>query len=152
VVAIVYGLLWKRANWQGAFGGYVIGTAAGLLVFLFAGHNFNLATFASAGATLLACPIITLITSPQDEGKRFAVWGARNLMTEDEDGKKIENPYRIIPVTTRGRLSLVVVGIGLLGYIAGAVLGAYGAGIASAVAILSMVIFFAGGFARLFFD
>ncbi len=152
VVAIIYGLFWKRANWQGAFGGYVAGTAAGLLVFLFGGHNFNLATFASAGVTLLACPIITLLTSPQDESKRLTIWNARKLMTENEDGGKIENPYRIIPLTLGGRLSLLVVAIGLLGYIAGAILGGYGQSIASAVAISSMMIFFAGGFSRLFFD
>ena len=33
VVTIVYGLLWKRANWQGAVGGFIAGSSAGLLAY-----------------------------------------------------------------------------------------------------------------------
>ncbi len=33
VITIIYGLLWKRANWQGATAGFVIGGTAGILTY-----------------------------------------------------------------------------------------------------------------------
>ena len=46
IIAVVYGLLWKRANWQGAIGGYFSGAIAGMVGQYFK-FDFNVTTFVS---------------------------------------------------------------------------------------------------------
>jgi len=148
VIAIVYGLLWKRANWQGAVGGYIIGVAIGLLVWLIFGRNFNLAAFSSAGAALIATPLISLLTKKPAQEKFGSIFSARK---GNYNGQEPTDDYHIIPVSFKGRISLAILGIGLLLYILGAVLGAYGYSIASTTAVVGMVLFFIGGGLRVFF-
>ena len=148
VVTIVYGLFWKRANWQGAVGGYFIGVATGLLVWLIFGRDFNLAAFSSAGAALIASPLISLLTKKPQQEKFKLVFSARYA---NHDGQEETDNYHIIPVSFKGKISLVILGIGLVIYVLGAILGAYGYSIASATAIIGMVLFFIGGGLRVFF-
>ncbi|MCU0289535.1 MAG: patatin-like phospholipase family protein, partial [Acidobacteria bacterium] len=45
VIAVIYGLLWKRVNWQGAVAGYIAGAISGIVGQFIYGLNFNLTTF-----------------------------------------------------------------------------------------------------------
>ena len=83
IVAIVFGLLWKRANWQGAIGGYLIGAAAGIVGQYFYQLNFNLTTFISAGFALVATPIISLLTQKVNNSSINEIWSAK--ITSDEE-------------------------------------------------------------------
>jgi Na+/proline symporter len=62
VIAIVYGLLWKKATWQGAMAGYLAGAVAGATLRF--GLHFDIApvTLISGGVALLVCPHVSLIS------------------------------------------------------------------------------------------
>jgi len=155
VVAILYGIFWKRGNSAGAMVAYFAGAATGALsVFvIFAGHPraSTYATFLSAAAALIAMPVFSLL------GKRFsqphraefirAAW--RPTPKELARGET----FYLIPRSREGRWMLVLLLCGLAAFLVGTALGGLGitkpAGI---VAIAGMVIYFVGGLLRLSYD
>jgi len=145
IVAIVFGLLWKRANWQGAIGGYLIGAAAGIVGQYFYQLNFNLTTFISAGFALVATPIISLLTQKVNNSSINEIWSAK--ITSDEEIKN-ENVYNIFPQTYAGKISLGIFFLGLLIFLSGVILGSTGNASASLIAVTGMVVYFAGGLMR----
>jgi len=145
IVAIVFGLLWKRANWQGAIGGYLIGAAAGIVGQYFYQLNFNLTTFISAGFALVATPIISLLTQKVNNSSINEIWSAK--ITSDEEIKN-ENVYNIFPQTYAGKISLGIFFSGLLIFLSGVILGSTGNASASLIAVTGMVVYFAGGLMR----
>jgi len=145
IVAIVFGLLWKRANWQGAIGGYLIGAAAGIVGQYFYQLNFNLTTFISAGFALVATPIISLLTQKVNNSSINEIWSAK--ITSDEEIKN-ENVYNIFPQTYTGKISLGIFFLGLLIFLSGVILGSTGNASASLIAVTGMVVYFAGGLMR----
>jgi len=145
IVAIVFGLLWKRANWQGAIGGYLIGAAAGIVGQYFYQLNFNLTTFISAGFALVATPIISLLTQKVNNSSINEIWSAK--ITSDEEIKN-ENVYNIFPQTYAGKISLGIFLLGLLIFLSGVILGSTGNASASLIAVTGMVVYFAGGLMR----
>lgn len=148
VVGIIYGLLWRRANWQGAIWAYFAGVAAGLAIYFFGGGNFSVATLVSTGTALVACPVIALGTSQQAPVETAPVWKARDSVhTGDE-----ETPYHIIPGSTLGKGCIGGVLGGFLLYFAGALSGSVGFVWASQIAVTGMLLVFACGFVRLFVE
>lgn len=150
IIAVVYGLFWKRIHWRGAVGGYILGALSGIVGQFVLRYDFNLTTFITAGVTLAAAPLISLIANERAGGDGLAaIWRARR--TSDEEIARNE-VYNIIPVTARGRISLSVLIAGLLVFIGGVVSGGYGFAYSSHAAVAGMVIFFAGGLARSYSD
>ena len=149
IIAIVYGLLWKRATWQGAIGGYFAGAIAGAIVRFPMGMGVPPATFASAGAALLICPLVSILTARPSEEKIRNVFKAK--VTSDEEIERGE-VYHIIPVSLWGRLSLGVFGLGLILFLAGTIMGSQAIRMASLIAAIGMVIYFIGGYLRIRFD
>lgn len=156
VMAIFYGLLWKRANWQGAFFGYLAGAGFGIYtqltqqVPLFGipvGENmaFAVTAFVSASAALIVTPLVSLLTRPPDPKKITAVWAARGTTAEETDRS---STYHIVPRTVAGKASLTIWGVGLATFFVGVFMGSTGSHYASPVAITGMVIYFAGGLMR----
>jgi solute:Na+ symporter, SSS family len=142
VIAIVYGLLWRKVTWQGAMTGYLAGAAAGaVLRFVF---HFDVApvTLISGGVTLCICPIASLAA-------RFA-----KTAGTDSLGQAFEHHAAAEPVV-RSRIGLTlasigswILGFGFLVFLAGVLLGSQSAARASEIAILGMLIYFAGGALR----
>jgi solute:Na+ symporter, SSS family len=149
VIAVIYGLLWKRANWQGAISAYIIGAVTGILVYLFLGENFNLSTISSAVSALIACPLISLLTAKPDALRTTGIWEMRKA---DSSRAEDTDSYHIIPISKSGKISLMVLAAGLLLFFVSILLGSLGYSIASLTSIVGMIIFFAGGLCRLFFD
>jgi SSS family solute:Na+ symporter len=149
IIAVVYGLLWKRANWQGAIGGYAAGAVAGVVGKFVYGMDFNSTTFISAGVTLLVTPVVSLLTVIPDRTKVESIWTARRTSEEEILHGDI---YNIFPVTLNGRLGLGLYVTGLLVFLAGIVLGSSGHGSASYVAVAGMVLSFGGGLWRSYTD
>jgi len=149
VVAIIYGLLWRRATQSGALIAYFVGAIAGATALWGFDLGFNVTTFISAGATLVACPIASLLFGKPDQAKVAAIWRAKQI--SDEEVKSGEY-YHILPKTGPGKLSLAIWFTGLLVFIGGAILGAWDPVKASIVAVCGMLIYFTGGFLRLKFD
>ena len=145
IIAIVFGLLWKRANWQGAIAGYCAGALAGAVGQFFYGLDFNLTTFISAAATLIVTPLVSLATGVSAKEKIDLVWRAKR--TSDEEISR-GDVYHIIPISTMGRTSLAIWGLGLAIFLSGIIMGSSGAALASAVAVGGMVVYFIGGAMR----
>lgn len=145
VIAVIYGLLWKRVNWQGAVAGYITGAVSGIIGQFFYGLNFNVTTFITAGTALIITPIISLMTKEESNAQIDAIWKAR---TTSEEEIINNNVYNIIPKTVRGKLSLTVLASGLILFLIGVFLGSTGSQIASYLAVAGMIIYFIGGLFR----
>ncbi len=145
VIAVIYGLLWKRINWQGAVGGYIAGAVSGVIGQFFYGLNFNVTTFITAGTALVITPVISLLTKEESNEKIDEIWRARTISDEEISSN---NVYNIIPKTFKGKLSLAVFGSGLLLFLAGVFLGSTGSAAASYLAVIGMIIYFIGGLFR----
>jgi solute:Na+ symporter, SSS family len=145
IIAVVYGLLWKRVNWQGAIVGYICGAIAGVIGQYFFNLNFNITTFVSAGAALIITPIISMITKDEQSFSLDQIWMARR--TSEEEAKE-NNVYNIIPKTFIGKFSLGILFSGLIIFLAGVFAGSEGIDTASIIAVTGMIIYFAGGLMR----
>jgi SSS family solute:Na+ symporter len=145
VIAVIYGLLWKRINWQGAIGGYIAGAISGIIGQFFYGLNFNVTTFITAGTALIITPIISLMTKEESNTQIDAIWKAR-IISEEEILNN--NVYNIIPKTIKGKLSLLVFATGLILFLIGVFMGSNGSPSASYLAVGGMIIYFVGGLFR----
>jgi SSS family solute:Na+ symporter len=149
IIAIVYGLLWKRANWQGAIGGYLAGSTVGAIGQFYYELDFNVTTFITAGVALVLTPIISLMTQDSHRHQIDLIWKAKKT-SEEEDAGNVR--YHILPTTTGGRFGLGLLGFGFAVFLTGVVLGSMGAAIASILAVAGMVLYFVGGLVRAFRD
>ena len=150
IIAVVYGLLWKRINWKGAIGGYSIGAISGIIGTFILKYDFNTTTFITAGVTLLFTPMISLLS--KDEGmnpKLESIWRAKK--TSDEEIEK-GDVYNILPKTPKGKLSMLVFFTGLIIFLIGVFLGSTGSSAAAYVAVGGMVLYFIGGLFRSYTD
>jgi SSS family solute:Na+ symporter len=155
IVAIVYGIFWKKGNWFGAITGYLTGAVTGALsVFVFfAGHTnaSTYATFLSAGAALVFAPIFSLI------GKRFAQRDRAEFIRSvcQPTQKEIErgDAFYLIPRSRGGKAMLAIFVLGLVVFLVSIGLGGLGLGrMAGWLAIAAMIVYFAGGLLRLSYD
>ena len=160
IVAIFYGLLWKRANWQGAFLGYLAGAGFGIYTQIAAkvpifgwavtgDSAFAVTALVSASAALIFTPLVSMLTSKPDPEKIAKVWAARKNTDEEVDKA---STYHLIPVTLPGKTALGIWFAGLLVFAFGLFLGSQGSEAASATAIIGMVIYFGGGLMRAYTD
>ncbi|SHG58095.1 solute:Na+ symporter, SSS family [Fodinibius roseus] len=147
VVAIIYGLLWKRANWQGAFAGYFAGAFVGVFVYLAGDQSFSLAILSSAGAALVVCPLVSLLTPPQEVVKANTIWDAKKPELEHPDDV---DPFYIVPKSIPGKLAISASIFGLILYLIGAIVGSTGAVISSYLAVGGMFMIFIGGLVRIY--
>jgi SSS family solute:Na+ symporter len=145
VISVVYGLLWKRVNWQGAVAGYILGAISGIIGQFFYSLDFNLTTFITAGTTLIVTPIISLFTKEESNEKIDEIWKARTISDEEIANK---NVYNIFPKSFYGKLSLSIFFLGLIIFLVGVFMGSSGSSAASFVAVTGMVIYFIGGLLR----
>lgn len=145
VIAVVYGLLWKRVNWQGAVTGYILGAISGVIGQFFFKLDFNVTTFITAGTTLIITPIVSLMTKEESNEKIEAIWRARTISDEEIQNKDV---FNIIPKTLNGKLSLSVFFLGLILFLIGVFMGSTGSSAASVIAVTGMLIYFIGGLLR----
>lgn len=149
IVAIVYGLLWKRATSTAALVGYLSGAAAGIIGKFWLGFDFNSTTFLGAAVALIVTPLVSFITKPESDDKLAIVWRARTISDEEE---KSGDVYHIIPKTPRGRMAMMVFGSGFLLFLIGVFMGSGGFALASWIAVAGMVIYFVGGLLRVYVE
>jgi SSS family solute:Na+ symporter len=142
IIAIVYGLLWKRANWQGAIAGYFSGAIAGIIGQYVYKFDFNLTTFISAGAALLVTPIISVLTKNTSPEKIDSIWMAKKISEEES---KSNNVYNIIPKTVLGKIGLSLFAFGLVIFLVGVFMGSQGWEMASILSVTGMILYFCGG-------
>jgi len=149
VVAVFYGLLWKRTNWQGAMAGYLAGAIAGSWAKFGLGADPSTATFYSAGAALLVCPLASILSTPVQKVSIDHIWRMR---TVSEEETKSGSVYHLLPVSIPGKVFLGVFFAGLLVFLSGIYLGSQGLPHAGLVSVTGVIIYFAGGLLRLSYD
>ena len=145
IIAIVYGLLWKRATWQGALIGYGAGAVAGVIGQFVLTLGFTFTTFSSAGVALIVTPLASLASRDVRTEGIETIWKARHGSEEEEQSK---NPYHILPRTGWGRVGMGILAAGLVLFATGVVIGGTGETVGSLVAVGGMVVFFTGGVVR----
>jgi len=128
VIAIPYGLLWKRATWQGAMAAYAAGSAAGAMLRFGFGLEVAPVTLISGVVAAVVCPAVSLLTT-----------GARPI-PEPED-----LPAPRAPASLARRAGLSAVGLGFLVVLAGILMASQAAPYSSTLALIGLAIFFAGG-------
>jgi SSS family solute:Na+ symporter len=149
IIAVVYGLLWKRVNWQGAIGGYTAGAISGIIGQFIFKYDFNSTTFITAGVTLIFTPIFTLLTKKDSNPFLETIWKSKTISDEEIENNDV---YNIFPKTIKGKLSLGVLAIGLIIFLMGVVSGAFNFDYASHISVAGMGIFFVGGLLRSYTD
>lgn len=106
IITIVYGLFWKRANWQGATAGFIAGGIVGVMTYVVLEPQVNhyvqglfggpggvlsawhdalksyspwvraLAPITSSLTALIVTPIVSLLTAPNRRGSAEQIWAA----------------------------------------------------------------------------
>lgn len=145
VITVIYGLLWKRINWQGAVSGYIAGAISGVIAQFVFQLDFNISTFYTAGTTLIFTPIISLLTNEDNNEKINEIWKAK-LISDEELANN--NVFNIIPRTFAGKFSLSIFFVGLIIFLIGIFLGKTDSNLASLLTLVGMVIYFIGGLLR----
>ena len=164
MIAVVAGLLWKRASPAGAIAGYLGGILAGAAVIFpfkyaayfgldpasWAARNYLLAgTLASALAALAVCVVVSLLSAPALEEKVATVWAMRKGSDEE---RRSGVSYSIWPVSPAGRFWILVMLAGAALFLAGVFCGAAGWAASGWLAVGAMILFFIGALARLAYD
>ena len=149
VITIVFGLFWKRANWQGVLIGYLAGVIAGIAVVVHGWPEFNFyaSTFIGTGVVLLVTPLASFMFRKPDKEVIDRIWRARHHAEED-DGE----PFHIIPKSAPGKFFLGLLLFSLLVFLGGVISAPLGCPYADIVAVSAMVVYFFSGFMRLKFD
>jgi SSS family solute:Na+ symporter len=141
VIAIPFGLLWKKTTWQGAMAGYLAGSATGAVLRF--GFNVDVApvTLISGGVAAFVCPVVSLLTQRTGGGgglrlkELFAAANAsgETVVTVSPVGKKI---------------GAWILGAGFAVFLAGVLMVGRSMSSGSAVAVAGMVVYFLGGAIR----
>ncbi len=154
VITILYGLLWKRANWQGAVAGFVSGGAVGLLAYYFAPAEHvnivrNLVPIFSSATAILVTPIVSVLTSRRTH-EIDHIWdsfkGAAHVDGEDRD------TFHFVPVTRAGKIGLATVIAGVVLFFAGVLSTPLGFAYPGTVALVGLFAVFVGGLVRVYSD
>jgi len=146
IIAVFYGLLWKKIHWKGAILGYSFGAIFGAIGQFILNYDFNLTTFISAGVTIIATPLFSFLLKNNYENPNIsAIWKAKSTSDEEILANDV---YHIFPKTFAGKISLGIFFIGLAIFLIGVISGSSSYEYASHIAITGMVIYFVGGLAR----
>ncbi|MEA2062687.1 MAG: sodium:solute symporter family protein [Gemmatimonadota bacterium] len=148
VMTIIFGLFWKRANWQGVLIGYLAGITAGSISAYSMGvEAFFYSTMFSQGTAILVTIIASLFFEAPKGDRIDRIWQARAHNEADEGA-----PFHIIPVSRMGRLFLGLFFLGLAIFLTGIISASGGCPYAGALALGGMILYFLSGLLRLFFD
>jgi solute:Na+ symporter, SSS family len=145
VIAIVYGLFWKRASWQGAIAGYLGGAFVGAVLKFAFDVDVSTVTFASGAVALLILPLVSFLTPLKNSESINRIFEAKKSTAEASESTDI---FNIIPLTRKGQLSLIILFSGLFIFFCGVIMGSQNIDFASHIAVSGMIVFFTGGWLR----
>jgi SSS family solute:Na+ symporter len=141
VIAIPYGLLWKRATWQGAIAGYLSGSLIGAILKF--GFMVDVApvTIISGLVAAVVCPVVSLCTQARKSDGFPAPVQTVNA-PEDEMGGGVT---RMALSSGSSKASLWVLVLGFAAIMTGILMAGGGSKLASTVALSGLAIYFIGG-------
>lgn len=129
VIAIPFGLLWKRTTWQGAISGYIAGSLTGAVLKFGFGWEVAPVTIISGATAVLVCPLVTLATK------------ARPAVPElDAKTEEKLNARPLVYAASRWVLAL-----GFAIFLGGVLVGSRNESTASTIALSGMLMYFVAG-------
>jgi SSS family solute:Na+ symporter len=153
VVTVVYGLWWRRVNWQGALAGFLLGgLGSGACYFLYwnnIDYARQIAPIVSTLVALVVTPIVTLLT-PADRTDR-----AEKMLASIGRGDASEGdaePFHLIPGSILGKLAAIAVIAGFVMFITGVLSAPANTTLAGVLAIAGLVAVLVGGVVRVYVD
>lgn len=146
VIAVVFGLLWKRTTWQGAIAGFFSGGLVGMASYRLIDPAIvkSVVPFISSGTALIVTPIVSLLTKPAPKEQLAPIWKAFEVSVEETKGEA----FHLVPRSALGKAGVVLMLGGYAGFLGGVLSAGWHFTGAAAVAISSMVVFFVGGVIR----
>ena len=141
VIAIPFGLLWKKTTWQGAMAGYLAGSATGAVLRF--GFNVDVApvTLISGVVAAFICPTVSLLT--QRSG------GGGGLRLKEMFAAASASGEAVAAASPAGKkIGTWILGAGFAVFLAGVLMVGRAMGAGSAVAVAGMVVYFLGGAVR----
>jgi SSS family solute:Na+ symporter len=180
VITVIYGLLWRRANWQGATAGFLTGGALGIFTYFLVTQKFFDAylepvlrhspgwvagTFTSwhnalkphEQAVRNIVPFISsltalVVTPLVSLASGRSSHDSRSVWSAfTADGTgEDKDTFHIVPVSARGRIGLTMVFVGFVTFAIGVVSAAWGSPYAGLMAVGGMLCVFAGGLLRVY--
>ena len=148
VITIVYGLGWRRTNWQAAFAAFIAGgiTAVSCYAFLAPQQARNLSPIIGGAAALIVAPIVTLLTRPQMHTRADGIFDAMKAHPDEGD----THPFNLIPATPIGKLGAAMAILGFVTFLFGVLSGGFSLPAAGTIAIAGMIVVFVGGVLRVY--
>jgi SSS family solute:Na+ symporter len=151
VVTVVYGLWWRRTNWQGALAGFLLGgIASGICYAMYwdnIDHARQIAPIVSTLTALIVTPIVTLLTPP-DRTDRAATMlssiGRGNVDEGDAD------PFHLVPHSAIGKAGAIAVIVGFVLFITGVVCAPLSTATAGTLAVAGLLAVLIGGVVRVY--
>jgi len=133
VIAIPYGLLWKKATWHGAIAGYLAGSLTGAVLKFGLMMDVAPVTIISGAVAAIVCPIVSLITQ-QDRPRA----GAQSV-------SRGEIAAALASSSTEWKIGLWVLALGFGVIMAGILMASQASKQASVVALVGLAVYFIGG-------
>ncbi len=149
VITVIYGLGWKRVNWQGALAGFIGGGLVGLAGYAIwpVGFARNCAPIVSGFGALVIAPIASLMTQHRERvAEAEAIRAAMNPSGADAEG----DDFHFVPQSPIGKLGLLFIAIGFLAFLIGVLSAHWGQAIAAPFAVGGMLATFLGGIIRVY--
>jgi SSS family solute:Na+ symporter len=148
VITVIYGLAWRRTNWQGAVAGFALGGVAGLLCFWLVGVKS--APLVGAATALVVTPVVSLLTPNRRREQAEQIWLTRQAAGDSDEHGEERDTFHLIPTSLVGRAGIVVVLVGFVVFAVG-VLSAMGASpLAAPLAVGGMLAVLLGGLVRVY--
>jgi len=129
VIAIPFGLLWKRTTWHGAISGYIAGSLTGAVLRFGFAWEVAPVTIISGVTAAMVCPLVTLATKM-----------TQNVPSLDAKGEEKFNARP--PIYAAGRWLLA---LGFAIFLGGVLAGSRNEATASVIALSGMVMYFVAG-------
>ncbi len=142
VIAILYGLLWKRATWQGALAGYLGGSLAGALLKFGLQMDVAPVTIISGAVAALVCPLVSLLSAVRTLEPRPDLIG-RKADVEKETAAEAQGSGASSIFSQRAGLWVLLLGFAVI--LTGILMASQASKEASLVALIGLAIYLIGG-------
>jgi SSS family solute:Na+ symporter len=142
VIAIPYGLLWKKATWQGAIAGYLAGSLTGAVLKFGLMIDVAPVTIISGVVAAIVCPLVSLITQQGKPGERPDLVAVGEAMEARLGGQSATRP-KSSSVGRKASLWVLTLGFGVI--LTGILMASQASKQASLVALSGLAIYFIGG-------
>jgi SSS family solute:Na+ symporter len=149
VIAVIYGLFWKRIEWMGAVAGFIGGGLAWVAGYLWLDTDTarKAGPIISGAAALVITPLVSLLVKHKHRAEAETIWASMNASTNEEG--EIDN-FHLVPTSMIGKLSLGFIALGFAVFLFGVLSAHWAFAGASMLAVVGMLTTYVGGLVRVY--